>query len=258
MSSENTLELDPTLFAEGPARDDRFTVVARWVECANFPEGHPLRVIEFLHRQMNEEVDSLECSAASIRDFPDAPWHLRMSLARQCADEVRHAAMFRRIFEERGGRLGQYPVLNFQYRIIAHIRSLVGRLAIQNRSFEAGGLDAIASGIEQARLEGDQQLAELFAAQQADEIGHVRFANEFINAATQQSPRSVLDIGIALAQASKAFRQVMGVEGTEGVNYPADTAARREAGFNDSEVGLAIQLQQQPAGGSPRPSLRRG
>ena len=52
--------------------------------------------------------------------------------------------MFRRIFETRGGQVGQYPVLNFQYRIIAHIRSLVGRLAIQNRSFEAGGLDAIA------------------------------------------------------------------------------------------------------------------
>jgi uncharacterized ferritin-like protein (DUF455 family) len=258
MSNESSQGVDSSLFAEGPARDARFTVAARWVECANFPEGHPLRGIEFLHRQMNEEVDSLECSAASLRDFPDTPWHLRMSLARQCADEVRHAAMFRRIFEERGGHVGQYPVLNFQYRIIAHIRSLVGRLAIQNRSFEAGGLDAIASGIEQARQEGDHELAELFEAQQADEIGHVRFANEFINAATQQSPRSVLDIGIALAQASKAFRQVMGSEGTEGVNYPADTAARREAGFSDNEVGLAIQLQQQPAGGSSLSALQRG
>jgi len=257
MSHESPSGLDPALFAEGPARDARFTVAARWVECANFPEGHPLRAIEFLHRQMNEEVDSLECSAASIRDFPDAPWPLRMSLARQCADEVRHAAMFRRIFEERGGRVGQYPVLNFQYRIIAHIRSLVGRLAIQNRSFEAGGLDAIASGIDQARQGGDQRLADLFEAQQADEIGHVRFANEFINSATRQNPRSVLDIGIALAQASKAFHQVMGAEATEGVSYPADSAARREAGFNDSEVGLAIQLQQQPAGSSPS-ALRSG
>ena len=165
MSDESPKALDPFLFAEGPARDQRFTVAARWVECANFPEGDPLRAIEFLHRQMNEEVDSLECSAASLRDFPDAAWHLRMSLARQCWDEARHAAMFRRIFEERGGRVGQYPVLNFQYRIITHIRSLVGRLAIQNRSFEAGGLDAIASGIEQARRDGDQQLAELFEAQ---------------------------------------------------------------------------------------------
>jgi uncharacterized ferritin-like protein (DUF455 family) len=247
MNSGSGPTLDPTLFAVGPARDARFTVASRWAECANFPSGHPLRAIEFLHRQMNEEIDSLECSAANLRDFPDAPWDLRLALARQCADEGRHAAMFRRLFERRGGHVGQYPVLNFQYRIVAHIRSLVGRLAIQNRSFEAGGLDAIATGIELARQEGDEALAELFEAQRADEISHVRFANEWINAATTQSPRAVLEIGTALAGASKAFHQVMGTEGIEGANYPADSAARREAGFTDSEVGLAIQLQSQPA-----------
>lgn len=248
MSSDGTAALDPTLFAESPARDRRFTVAARWIECANYPDGHPLRQIEFLHRQMNEEVDSLECSAANLRDFPDAPWDLRLSLARQCADEARHAALFRRLFERRGGQVGQYPVLNFQYRIVAHIRSLVGRLAIQNRSFEAGGLDAIASGIEQARRDGDDDLAELFEAQRADEISHVRFANEWINSATRQNPRSVMEIGVALAGASKAFHQVMGSEGTEGVAFPADSAARREAGFTDSEIGLATQLQNHPAG----------
>ncbi len=247
MSSETTA-LDPTLFAPSPARDSRFTVAERWIDCANFPLGHPLRPIEFFHRQMNEEVDSLECSAANLRDFPDAGWELRLALARQCADEARHAGMFRRMFESRGGQIGEYPVLNFQYRIVANIRSLVGRLAIQNRSFEAGGLDAIASGIEQARQDGDQQLVELFEAQQADEIAHVRFANEAINAATRQNPRAVLDIGVALAGASKAFQAVMGAEGTEGANYPADGAARQEAGFTESEVGFAIELQRPPAG----------
>src|SRR5262245_20292913 len=256
MSSETSPTPDPGLFADGPARDARFTVAARWVDCANFPDGHPLRGIEFLHRQMNEEVDSLECSAANLRDFPDAAWQLRLALARQCADEARHAAMFRPIFESRGGRIGQYPVLNFQYRIVAHIRSLVGRLAIQNRSFEAGGLDAIATGIEQARRDGDEDLVELFEAQRADEISHVRFANEWINASTQQNPRSVLEIGIALAGASKAFHQVMGAGATEGVNFPADSAARREAGFSDSEVGMAIQLQM--TGASAPNAQRRG
>ncbi|MGH7789270.1 MAG: DUF455 family protein [Candidatus Binatia bacterium] len=258
MTSASSPALDPALFAPSPARDARFTVAARWAECANFAPTHPLRAIEFLHRQMNEEIDSLECSAANLRDFPEAPWDLRLSLARQCADEGRHAAMFRRIFERRGGHVGQYPVLNFQYRIVAHIRSLVGRLAIQNRSFEAGGLDAIAYGIEQARREGDEEMVELFEAQQADEISHVRFANEWINAATAQNARSVMEIGAALAGASKAFHQVMGPEATEGVSYNADSAARREAGFSDSEVGLAIELQSQPAGRSPLEALRRG
>jgi len=245
MVSDSTPPLDPALFASSPARDDRFTVVERWIECANFPDGHPLREIEFLHRQMNEEVDSLECSAANLGDFPQVHWDLRMKLARQCADEARHAAMFRRIFERRGGHVGQYPVLNFQYRIVTHIHSLVGRLAIQNRSFEAGGLDAIAYGIEHARGHGDEEMVELFESQRADEISHVRFANDWINAATRLDARCILEIGTALAGASKAFREVMGSEGTEGVNYSADFKARREAGFTDAEVSMAVQLQGQ-------------
>jgi uncharacterized ferritin-like protein (DUF455 family) len=250
MSDASPAPLDPGLFAPGPARDSRFTVADRWLECANFPEDHPLRDIEFFHRQMNEEVDSLECCARHVADFSELDWELRLGLARQCADEARHAAMFRRIYESRGGQVGAYPVLNFQYRIITNIKSFVGRLAVQNRSFEAGGLDAITYGIEGARRDGDEELAQLFEAQRADEISHVRFANETIRAATQRDPRSVLQIGAALNKASKAFMQVMGTEGTEGVSYPADAASRREAGFTDSEVQMAIDLQAQP-GASP-------
>ncbi|HEY7060843.1 MAG TPA: DUF455 family protein [Chloroflexota bacterium] len=257
MSSPTTAPLDPALFADGPARDARFTVAARWVECQNFPHGDSRRDVEFLHRQMNEEVDSLECSAATLRDFPQVAWELRMWLARQCWDEARHAAMFRRVYEARGGHLGEYPVLNFQYRIIARIGSLVGRLAVQNRSFEAGGLDAIAVGIDDARERGDEELAALFEAQAADEITHVRFANDYIRAATERDPRAVMQVGAALNLASKAFFQVMGREGTEGVGYPADAAGRREAGFTDDEVRFASQLQQQPAASLP-PDARRG
>ncbi len=135
--------LDPALFGPNPARDARFEVRDVRAEMANFSEDDPERTVEFLHRQMNEEVDGLEMSARNLTDFPDAAWGLRLAIARQCSDEARHVDMFRRCFEARGGRVGQYPVLNFQYRIITRIDSLIGRLAVQNRSFEAAGLDAI-------------------------------------------------------------------------------------------------------------------
>lgn len=247
MADAHAAPPDRTLLADGPARDARFTVAERWLDCVNFPDGHPMREIEFFHRQMNEEVDSLECSARNLSDFPREEWALRMGLARQCADEARHAAMFRRIFESRGGCVGQYPVLNFQYRIVAHIGSLIGRVAVQNRSFEAGGLDAIKVGIDLAREKGDEELVELYRSQQADEIVHVRFANDWIRISTQRDPRAVLQIGAALNTASKAFAQVIGSEGTEGVNYPADIAGRQEAGFTEREVRMAIDLQVRPA-----------
>ena len=92
---------------------------------------------------MNEEINGLENAAQSLVDFRDAEWSVRMSIARQAADEARHVLMFRRILESRGAWLGRYPVLNFQFRIISKIDNLVGRLAVQNRSFEAEGVDAV-------------------------------------------------------------------------------------------------------------------
>jgi uncharacterized ferritin-like protein (DUF455 family) len=231
--------LEASLFAEGPERDARFMVKDRWSECANFPADDPRHMTEFFNRQMNEEVNGLESSARSLHDFPEADWDLRMWLARQCADEARHVAMFRMILERRGGSVGQYPVLNFQYRIITKIDNLIGRLAIQNRSFEAGGIDAIAFGIEEAHKQGDAELAQLYEAQLADEILHVRFANEWIQARTAKEPRELLRIGQALAGAEKAFAEVMGAEGISVIAYPADQQGRTEAGFNPAEIAAA-------------------
>jgi uncharacterized ferritin-like protein (DUF455 family) len=241
MSEEDT-RLDVELFAAGPARDERFVVVDRWVECANFAYDDPRRLVEFFHRQMNEEVNGLEASARHLTDFPDAPWELRMSFARQCADEARHAMMFRRTLERRGGRVGQFPVMNFQYRIITNINDLVGRLTVQNRSFEAGGIDAISFGIDAARTDGDEELAQLYEAQLADEILHVRFANEWVRRLNHENPRSLLQMGAALTMASRAFAQVMGAEGTEHSGFPAAVDGRLEAGFTEDEIRIAAGL----------------
>ena len=234
--------LDPAFFADGPARDERFVVADRWADCANLPRDHPLREVEFIHRQMNEEVNGLECSARALTDFPGTDWDLRMWLARQCADEARHARMFRSLLERRGGHLGQFPVLNFQYRIINRAETLVGRLTIQNRSFEAGGIDAVSAGVDDAASKDDEELAELFDSQLADEIVHVRFANDWIKRMIDADPSTVMKMGVALATAQKGFAQVMGTEATEGATYPADRQARLEAGFTDKEIDLAEKL----------------
>jgi uncharacterized ferritin-like protein (DUF455 family) len=233
-----TASLDARLFAASPARDARFDVKDTWEEMVNFPEGHPESIPEFLHRQMNEEVDGLEVSAQNLADFPDAPWDLRMAIARQCWDEARHVEMFRRCFEARGGTVGQYPVLTFQYRLITKIDSLIGRLAVQNRSFEAAGLDAIQQAIvESSRREGRTDLDELFDAQLPDEIQHVRYANVWVKKLMQaQGPRSVLDLSRAVSQANEAMRVVAG---EAAMTYPVDEVIRREAGFTEAEIAAA-------------------
>lgn len=234
----------PAFLAEPPARDARFDVRDRWEDCANFPEGHPLKALEFLHRQMNEEVDALECSARSITDFPDAPWEIRLFLARQCSDEARHAWLFREALLRRGGEIGQFPVLNFQYRIICGLDSLVARLAVQNRTFEAEGIDAIHSALDGAGVQ-DEALARLFDGQYADEIQHVRIANEFIQESVRRDPRLVLRIGAALARAMEVFGQVFGDKGTAVEKYLPSAEGRREAGFTPQEIETALRLAQE-------------
>jgi uncharacterized ferritin-like protein (DUF455 family) len=229
------------LFGEPPARDSRFDVKERWLELANYDEGDPRKEFEFLHRQMNEEINGLENSARCLTDFPEADWELRMWIARQCADEARHIVMFREIFEDRGGTVGQFPVINFQYRIISRIETLAGRLAVQNRSFEADGIDAIRYAADESRANGDDELAALFDAQLADEINHVRFANEWIHTLVKRQPILGLRIARALHDAAIAFAAAM-EGGTAVTKYEVDETVRREAGFDAGEVAVAAQI----------------
>jgi len=228
------VSLDPRFFGEGPARDGRFAVRETWAEMTNIPPEDPRHHQEFLHRQMNEEVNGLEIAARNLVDFPDADWELRLSIARQCWDEARHVVMFRRCYERRGGRVGEYPVLNFQYRISTRLDSLVGRLAVQNRSFEAAGIDAIQDGIREAREAGAEDLVELLDTQLADEVQHVRYANEWVKRLVERGgPEATFKVVRAVSQANAAMRQVAGEALT---SYPVAEDVRLEAGFEPGEI----------------------
>lgn len=230
---------DPSFVAPGPRRDARFTVVDQYMDCTNYEEDDPRFLIEFFHRQMNEELNGVENAARSLADFPDADWGVRMSIARQCADEARHVQMFQRIFESRGGKIGATPVMNFQFRIITNINNLVGRLAVQNRSFEAEGVDAVEPEIAKAKQNGDFELADLFDAQLADEICHVRFANQYILDMAKREPRSVMQVARAMSYGAKAFEQVMGEEVIGARKYSTNEQGRLDAGFTPQEVEYA-------------------
>lgn len=233
--------LDAQLFALGPKRDARFTVRDTWAEMSNQQTGEAEATTEFLHRQMNEEINGMEISARNIVDFPDAPWELRMAMARQCWDEARHIEAFRACFERRGGKVGQYPVMNFQYRLITKIPSLLGRLAVQNRSFEAAGIDAIQNEVtEAARREGRTDLDELFDAQLPDEVQHVRYGNVWVKKLLESGGApAVFALTRAVASANRGIRIVAGEGATV---YPVAEDVRREAGFTEAEIEVAKQL----------------
>jgi hypothetical protein len=246
--------LDPECFDEPSARDERFTIVDLWDECAKFPDGDPRKKQEFMHRQMNEEIAVLENAARSLAEFPELDWELRMWLARQCADEARHGNNYRRLFLSRGGHIGQYPVLSFQYRILGKVRDIVGRLAVQNRTFEADGLDAVTHAITEAHDEGDHDLAAMYDAQQADEVIHIRFANEWIKRLVAANPATLLSMGRAVSLAARGFKQVFQPGGGTRVSkYGVAEDLRAQAGFTNDEISVARDISE-----ARRQRVRRG
>jgi len=238
-------KLDPDLFGDEPARDGRFDVREVWADLVNLRDDHPDKQVEYLHRQMNEEACVMENAARSLAEFPAADWSVRKGLARQCADEARHVMNYRRLLEKRGGRVGQFPVMNFQYRILGRIPTLLGRLAVQNRSFEADGLDAATHALHEARKTGDNELAQMYDAQQADEVVHIRFANDYIKREMDRSPRLGMQVAAGLDQGARAFEIVFANGGTEVEKYGVAVDARLEAGFSRGEVDVAVQLSEE-------------
>lgn len=229
-------ELDPELFADPPSRDARFHVVETWSEMDNIYDDQGKMAKEFLHRQMHEEVNGLEIACRNITDFPNADWSLRLAIARQIWDESRHVEMFRRAFVERGGTVGEFPVLCFEFRILTKIDSLIGRLTVQNRSFEAAGIQAIGEGLEAVKSAGEEDLVALFDAQLPDEIQHVRYANRWIRILVDRNPRNALDIVRAVSQANAAFHIVAG---EAAIPIDLDDALKKEAGFLDDATAMA-------------------
>ena len=237
------MTLDPKLFGDNPVRDERFDCKDLWHELANHPHDDPRSTLEFLTRQMNEELNATEMAARNLVDFPDADWGLRMEIARQAADEARHAVAFRRLLEQRGGWVGQFPVINFQFRIMMKIDSLIGRLTVANRSFEAAGMDAIQDGIDSSTRKEDVEFTSLFDQQLADEMQHVRFANVWVKKIVDRDgARAMMAMARAIAHANAAMKIIVGGD----MNfYPVSDELRREAGFTDDEIKTAREFADQ-------------
>ena len=195
-----------------------------------------------IHREINQEVQSLEIAALCLVDYPDAPWELRMELARQCWDEARHAALYYNRLRELGGRKGDYPIANLDWSVVAMLDSLAERLAIQHRTFEAGSLDIESGGIPMYREIGDDVTADIVEAVAADEIQHVRFGNVWLKRLTDAEPRAVLRIAAAVSW----LRGVVVATGGDPLKHIATSVESRElSGFSQAEIVEVQQMERQ-------------
>jgi hypothetical protein len=205
-SRRATKDVRGVTLCQDPARESCFVVVHTDAEMQDWPGMSEPSRREKLHRHMNNEVGALEIAARCLVDFVDAPWGLRMQLARQASDESRHVLLLYRRLREIGGRKGEFPVANFEWGVTCMIDDLPGRLAVQNRTFEAGLIDLLGVLRNTWRDAGDDTTADILDGILADEIAHVRFANRWIRRMTEENPRVLLQV----ARAVRFLRDVFG------------------------------------------------
>src|SRR5436190_12312187 len=147
------------LLRDEPARDACFKVTRNELEMQEHDGMELVARREMLHRHMTNEITSLDIAAACISDFPDAPWELRMELARQCYDETRHVRVLHRRLKELGGHKGEFPISSFEWCVTSAIDNLIGRLTTQNRTLEAGAMDVVGGLVRAVRSTGDDATA---------------------------------------------------------------------------------------------------
>jgi uncharacterized ferritin-like protein (DUF455 family) len=237
-----------------PARESCFKVVSDAAELADYADMSEIARRQRLHKHMHNEMQSLEMAAQSLADFPDAPWDVRMGLARQCWDETRHSRMLYRRLRDMGGYKGEFPVMNYEWSVTCMMDSLSARLAIQNRTFEGGEIDLLRHLVGVWREAGDDATAELLDGILADEIQHVRLANQWFKQMSQQDPTALLKLASAvsfLKRVTLAFQPAPGevnaagvdLTGFEHVEMLSNVEDRLRAGFTEREIEQ-IQLQE--------------
>src|SRR5579862_6232620 len=157
-----------TLYGD-PAREPCFDVVGTDAEMHEWPGFSDISRRERLHRHTNNECVAMEIASQALVEFDDAPWDLRMAIARQASDESRHVSILYKRLRELGGKKGEFPVSNFEWNVTGMIDNLPGRLAIENRTFEAGLIDILGQLKNNWRDAGDHTTADALEAILADE-----------------------------------------------------------------------------------------
>lgn len=230
-----------------PAREACFRVVHDASELADYSDMSDASRRQRLHKHMHNEMQSLEMAAQSLADFPEAPWELRMSLARQCWDEHRHSRLLYRRLQEIGGYKGEFPVMNYEWSVTCMADSIWARLAIQNRTFEGGEIDLLRRLVRMWSEAGDPVTAELLEGILADEIQHVRFSNTWFKRMAREDPTVLLKLASAVnflkgvtaaLQPEPGETNAVGVDlnGFEHVEVLANVDDRRLAGFTEGEI----------------------
>ena len=139
------------------------------------------------------EIQALEGAGRTCWDFdtgdgPDeAPFALKLDMARQCWDEARHCEISVKLCDWMGTEIGEFSEGTFLYEAACNPDPVL-RLTGVNRALEGLAIDVFNTMREFGELAGDPVLEFCEDWMLADEVTHVKMGSDWLRRLTEDDP----------------------------------------------------------------------
>src|SRR3954467_13635928 len=196
------------------------------------------------------EIHALEGAGRTCWDFPtgdgreDAPFALKLDMARQCWDEARHVEISCKLSDHMGSEIGEFSEQTMLYEAACNADPVL-RLTGVNRALEGLAIDVFNAMKGFGEATGDPVLHFCEDWMLADEVTHVKMGSDWLRRLTAKDPerqKAALDFQRTV---DKLF-SFGGFRGEDEEN-PIHLAKkfRRLAGFTDDEITELVDVAAQ-------------
>jgi uncharacterized ferritin-like protein (DUF455 family) len=215
----------------------------------DLPEA-PDAARSLMHGIFVGEIQALEGAGRTCWDFttgdgPDeAPFQLKLDMARQCWDEARHCEISVKLSEWMGTEIGEFTENPFLYQAACNPDPVL-RLTGVNRALEGLAIDVFNTMKEFGDVAGDPVLEFCEDWMLADEVTHVKMGSDWLRRLTEHDA----DRRSRALEFQRVVDKLFSIGGARGDedDSPIRLARRfRElAGFTDGEVDEIAELSRE-------------
>ncbi|MDQ1423531.1 MAG: hypothetical protein QOD72_1029 [Acidimicrobiaceae bacterium] len=192
------------------------------------------------------EIQALEGAGRTCWDFTDdeAPFALKLDMARQCWDEARHVEISVRLSEWMGTEIGEFAENTVLFEA-ACSHDPVLRLAGVNRALEGLAIDVFTTMKEFGELAGDPVLRFSEDWMLADEVTHVKMGSDWLRRLTENDSQRRKD-ALEFQQVVDKMFSFAGTR-SESEESPIGLARRfrQLAGFTVEEIDSVAEVSLQ-------------
>src|SRR5437763_11668520 len=203
--------------------------------------GAPDAARPLMHSIFVGEIQALEGAGRTCWDFDtgdgrdEAPFQLKLDMARQCWDESRHVEISVKLTAHMGTEIGEFAEQTMLYEAACNADPVL-RLTGVNRALEGLAIDVFNTMRDFGVATGDPVLEFCEDWMLADEVTHVKMGSDWLRRLTEQDPER-RERALEFQRVVDKLFSFRGFRG-EGEDNPIQLARtfRKMAGFGDAEI----------------------